>query len=512
MLTRVRLSRQDGSALITALMVMMIILPFGLALLSIVDTQAHDSGKERSRDRAFNLADSALTSGAFALNRYAWPATAAGAPSNTSASGSAALCGTVPYGATLGASTFAGSATARLQPNLNASYDDAAYTGATWQLNVCDDDPTHAGPTVWKDTLLTSQMNYDANANQLAWIRSEAHVDGRKRVVAALVRVTQSPALSSKYGLVTGRMNADITNSVGAVLGGGLLNQVSTRLLGTEPLVAADPLHVTSPPSSGVTAVRCGALDGCLTGAIGGAAALPAVNTLVTGGKLVQSTSPMAASAASIAQLKQQAMITNTYVASAAGSASSSSPPACPIPAGANANTIVYIEQVGVGTVGSTVGGPGDQFCVLDVSSNVSFKALIIGSGRVVLRGNNTTAGGTFTGLVYALNQQRATAQLGDAATPTREVIRIDRGAHVRGGVAADGKSAQVGVYPPPVCNANSFLNLDCLISGIVGILGILDDYNPAIRSDVSVMNNVKIFESAGIERGTYRDIAGEVR
>jgi hypothetical protein len=290
MLSRSTLRSQDGSVLVTALMVMMIILPLGFALLSIVDTQARDSGRERSRDRAFNLADSALTSGAFALNRAAWPVTAAGAPSNTAATGSAAICGTVPYGATLGATTFTGSATARLQPNLNASYEDAAYTGATWQLNVCDDDPTNPGPAVWKDSLLTAKMNYDANANQLVWMRSEAHVDGRKRVLAALVRVNQTPALSSKYGLVTGRMNADITNSVGTVLGGPLLGQVSSHLLGTQPLVAADPLHVTTPPSSGVTAVRCGLLDGCLTGAIGGAAALPAVNALVTGGKLVQST------------------------------------------------------------------------------------------------------------------------------------------------------------------------------------------------------------------------------
>ncbi|MEA2219609.1 MAG: hypothetical protein QOJ35_2235 [Solirubrobacteraceae bacterium] len=508
MLTRVGFRSQDGSALITALMVMMIILPMGLALLSIVDTQAHDSGKERSRDRAFNLADSALSSGAFALNRYAWPATAASAPNNTGTA-AGAICGTVPYGATLGATTFAGSTTARLQPNLNASYDDPAYAGATWQLNACDDDPSNPGPTVWKDALLTSKMNYDANANQLVWLRAEAHVDGRKRVLAALVRVNQSPALASKFGLVTGRINADITNSVGAVLGGPLLSQVSSDLLGAHPLVAADPLHVTTPPSSGILAVRCGALDGCLTGAIGGAAALSAVNTLVTGGKLVQSTSPTAASAASIAQLKQQAMITNTYVGTpVAGSASSSSPPACPIPAGANANTIVYIEQVGVGTPGSTVGGPGDQFCVLDVSANPSFKALIIGSGRVVLRGNNTAAGGTFTGVVYALNEQRAT--LGDAALPTREVIRIDRGAHVRGGVAADGKSAQVGTYPPPVCDANSFLNLDCTVAGIIGILGVLDTYNPAIRSDVSTMNALKVYDAAAVVPGTYRDIAGE--
>jgi Tfp pilus assembly protein PilX len=504
MLTRASLRRQDGSALITALMVMLVMLPIGMALLAIVDTQARNSGQERSRDRAFNLADSALTSAAFNLARFAWPASQASAPSNSGSVGTPGTCGATSYGATLGAETNPGSATARLQPNLNASYDDSAYAGATWQINVCDDDTS--GPGVWKDALLGG-ANYDGNHNQLVWVRSEANVDGHRRVLAALVRVEQSPALSSKFGLVTGRMNAEVTNTLGAVLGGPLLSDLAESLLGTSPLVAPDPIANTSPPSSGVTAVRCGALDGCLTGAIGGAAALSLVNTLVTGGKLVQSTSPTATSAASIAQLKQQATNSGTYVTSTAGSASSANPPACTIPAGAGPSTVVYIEQVGTTGVAGTDGGPGDQFCVLDVSGNVTFKALVIGRGRVVVRGNNTYKGGTFSGLLYALNEQRAT--LGDAANPAREVVRIDHGAHVVGGVAADGKSAQVGVYPPPVCDPTAILGLGCVIAGIVNIVGILDSYNPAIQADVGTMNAVKIYDSTAVVSGTYHDIAG---
>ena len=62
-------------------------------------------------------------------------------------------------------------------PNLNASFDDSAYTGATWQINVCDDDPHGAGATVWSDGLLDG-TNYDANGNSLVWVRSEATVEG----------------------------------------------------------------------------------------------------------------------------------------------------------------------------------------------------------------------------------------------------------------------------------------------------------------------------------------------
>jgi Tfp pilus assembly protein PilX len=518
MLKRGNFRSEDGSVVITALMVMLIVLPLGLALLSMVDTQARDSGRERTRDRAFNLADSALTSAAFNLSRFAWPANASSAPSNTSATGTSAICNTASYGATLGAATNTGSATSKLQPNLNATYDDSAYTGATWQINVCDDDPATA---VWSNSLLTSNHNYDENGNQKVWVRSQATVGGRTRVLAALVKVTQTPALSSTYGLITGRMNADLTNSLNVVLSNGLIGSLAGGLLGSDPLVAPDPTAVTTPPTSGVTAVRCGALDGCLTGALGAASAVSAVNALVTGGMLVQSTETTATSDAAVAQIKQQAITSNTYQATTAGSASSASPPACTIPAGANASTIVYIEQVGTsGGAAGTTGGQGDQFCSIDVTSGVTYKALIIGSGRVVLRGNNTSVTNgttnTFKGLVYALNLQRKTA-LGDAALPTREVIRIDQGAHVKGGVAADGKSAQVGVYPPPTCTSIIVgippLTADvgtCVTGLLTTLLSNVTSYNPAIQADVSLMNAVKIFDTAGIVAGTYHDVAGE--
>jgi hypothetical protein len=509
MLTRATWRREDGSALITALMVILVMLPIGMALLAIVDTQARNSDSERTRDRAFNLADSALTSAAFNLGRSSWPTTAAAAPSNVGPVGVSGPCSGSTYGATLGAATNSNSATSKLQPNLNASYDDSAYTGATWQINVCDDDPSNAGPTIWKDSLLNSS-NYDANANHLVWVRSEAKVGNHRRVLAALVRAKQTPALSSKYGLLTGRMNAEVSNVLGTTLTGGLLGSVVSSLLQTQPLVAADTsLTPTTPASTGVTGVRCGALDGCLTGTLGSLGSVAAFNTIVTGGKLVQATSTTATSPAAIEQLRQQAERSGTYVDESPGSSSPTTPPACSIPASANATTVVYIDVVGTTGPPHGVGGRGDRYCLVDVSGGKAYKALVIGHGRVVLRGNNTTNGGTFTGLVYALNQQRDT--LGDAATPTREIVRIDQGAHVVGGVAADGKSAQVGIYPP--VTPCGLLGLDCLIGELLNTtLGWLSSYNPAIQAKVSVMDEVKIYDAATIVPGTYRDIIGETR
>lgn len=512
-LTRPMLQREEGSIVTTAVLVMAIMIPIGLALLAIVDTQARESGTERTRDRAFNLADSALQSAAFSFGRGAWPAAAGSAPSNSGATGTSMTCGLASYGATLGAATNAGSATARLQPNLNATYDDAAYAGAAWQINVCDNDLTSPGPTVWRENLLTTQRNYDQNGDELVWVRAQATVGGKRRVLAAQVRVEETSAFNSKYGLITGRMNAELTNTAGVVLSGSLVGNLVGGLLGSDPLVAPDASANTTPPTSGVTAVRCGALDGCLAGALGGlSSSVAPLSTLIGGGKLVQTTSPTATDVATIGQLKQQAINSGTYVASTSGSASASTPPACTIPAAANSDTVVYIDQVGSGNTGAAQ-GPGDQYCVLDVSANKTYKALVIGAGRVVIRGNNTTNSGTvntFRGLLYALNTQRA--WLGDAALPGREVVRIDRGAHVVGGVAADGKSAQVGIYPPGLCTSLVLLGIDvgCALSQLTSMLGILNTYNPAITSNVAVMNAVKSYGSARVVSGTYVDVAGE--
>lgn len=513
MLIRRKLAGEQGSVVVIAVFVLAIIIPLGLALLAIVDNQTRESGVERSRDRAFNLADSALHSAAFSLGRGGWPASAGSAPSNTGATGTMMDCGLASYGATLGAPTNTGSATARLQPNLNASYDDAAYTGATWQINVCDNDTAGPGPTIWRESLLTSSKNFDQNGDELVWVRSEAAVAGKRRVLAALVRVEETPAFSSKYGLITGSMNAEVSNSLGTLLSGSVLDGVTSALLGTDPLVAPDPTADTTPPTSGVTAVRCGLLEGCLAGTIGGlSSSVAPLSTLIGGGKLVQTTSPTATSVATIGQLKQQAINSGTYVASTSGHASPSSAPACTIPAAANADTVVYIDEVGTTSTSHTIGGPGDQYCVLDVSVAKAYKALVINSGRVVLRGNDTTTNtatvNNFRGLLYALNTQRE--WLGDASPTVREVIRIEQGARVIGGVAADGKSAQVSIIPPVVdCG---LLGVNCALSNLLSsTLDILNPYNPAITSNVSVMQAVKSYGSAGVVPGTYDDVVGDV-
>ncbi|MDT7572294.1 MAG: hypothetical protein QOE05_2468, partial [Actinomycetota bacterium] len=458
---------ERGVALITALLATMAMLALGMALLSIVDTQASQSSQERSRDRAFNLSESVLSSQAFVLSRF-WPRVV---PDEGEFTCNDADAG---FGDIIGATTDAVDAVDRLRANLNASSTDKAFDGASWQVNMCDDDGTS---TVWDDSLLTTQKNWDKNLNNLIWVRVQSTVEDKTRSIAGLVRVRTAQPFQSKFGLVSGTVTDDLgttINTLASNAAGGVLSS----LLNTTPTVATDPTQaVTSPPSSGVTGLRCGALDmkaiplsTCISGtlgALGSSDGLPIVSTLLTGGKLVQYPTSTTTSAASIAQLRAQAVASKTYYSLSAGSASTATSGAAATPAcdfstntgSRTSDTVVFFEKVGT----------GDQYCRIDVGSGVRWKALVIGSGRVIIRGNGTTTAAptfgaspevaqtnTFSGVVYALNLQRHPVAdgglgLGDGASPGREVVRIDNGAHVKGAVNADGKSGRVGVYPPGI-------------------------------------------------------------
>lgn len=469
-------AEERGSAMITALLCTVITLGLGLALLSIVDTQARESGNDRTRDRGFNLSESVLTSQAFVLGRN-WPDIVPVGNPACAAEGAG-------FNDEIGASTPASAASGRLLGNLNASYTDAAYAGATWQVNICDDVD---GSTVWSDGLL-SNPSWDANANEKVWVRAQSTVGGKTRALVGLVQVRTTPALNSKFGLVSGGLTDDLGTTVNT-LGSNMLGGVLGGLLGTTPTVAADPAKTPS----GVTGLRCGLADiqaipasTCVAGTIGALGALPVVSNLLTGGRIEQFPSRTAMSPDAIRQLRSQAKgPSGQYIAQIAAGAAN-----CGITLPSDPDAVVFVERI----------GNGDQSCVVNVGAGVQYKALVIGSGRLVLRGNGTTTAApqrsvsvpqtnTFSGVVYALNQQRHPVAeggegLGDAASPGREVVRIENGAHVLGGVYADGRSAKVGIYPPNLTvNTNSLVSsllcpgalcaLAPTLNGLVGTLGV---------------------------------------
>ncbi len=542
-----RLRRDErGSALVIAIMTTAVLLALGLALLAIVDTQATESASDRTRDRTFNLSESVLNSEAFVLGR-SWPATMP-SPNST--------CGTAGMGFmdTLGTAAGGDARSALLRPNLNASYTDASYSGATWQVNVCDDS---GGSTVWNNQLLTTQKAYDSNANNMVWVRAQATVGSVTRAITGLVRVRTSNAVNSKYGLVAGNVSDDLGPVTSALTSAPLVTAVTSSLLNpASPPVLADPAYPV--PASGVTGVRCGLLDNvlavktCVTGAIGALSQVPLVNTLVGQSKFEQFPSVSSTSPTTIGQLRTQAKTSpGVYMATAPGATLPDSAPSCAI-TGAASDSVVFIEKVGT----------GDQYCYVSVSSSVTYKALVIGSGRVIIRGNNAittyaTAGtNRFTGVVYALNNQSSAAEQASANSP-KELIHVEKGARVTGAVHADGKNATIGLIAPDF-DTNALINgllcpgLLCAVvaptlTGLLGTLGVsgvvnalingqclvtlpilgctvslpglglntvvggitaqLSTYGSAIHSDVATINNLKVYGTSGVVSGSFRDL-----
>jgi len=492
---------EKGSALITALLATMLMLGLGFALLSIVDTQASESSRERSRDRAFNLSETLLTSEAFVLGRN-WPSSAPAGACKTTGGFDDALGNPAPA---------ATPEAARLRRNLDSNYDpavDSAYAGAVWQIHLCDDnDADGAGPlagsTVWDDALLNNSAA-DVNANNKLWVHAQSTVQGRTRAVVGLVRARTKPALNARYGLVAGGLADDLGASLNTITNQGVLGKTLSAngigLLDTTPTVATDPT-AGAPTPNGITGVRCGALDlkdgsTCVTGTVGAAGAIPLVSDLVTGGSVENFPSKTSTSDDNIARLRAQARASGTYTPVSAGTApvgsgtllnptdtapaAPATVAACTLTGSPTASSVVFIEQVGDTGTANSIGGPGDQYCSIDVGLAKQYKAIIVASGRIVIRGDNTTtastntAVNTFKGVIYALNLQRLPVAdgghgLGDAAEPGREVVRIDRGAHVRGAVNADGKSGKVGIYPPPITISTTTL-INSLIPCTVGL------------------------------------------
>lgn len=61
--------REEGNALVIAVMMLMLMLAIGLSTLATVDTQTDVSKKERERESTFNLTEAVLNAQTFVLGR-----------------------------------------------------------------------------------------------------------------------------------------------------------------------------------------------------------------------------------------------------------------------------------------------------------------------------------------------------------------------------------------------------------------------------------------------------------
>ena len=199
-----RLRRERGTAMVIAIMVVLIMTALALGTFTFVEGQQRASAGERVRDSAYNLAEAGLES-AVAYLTVKWPIAAR------------------PYGYnatnTSGADCGPGSALADDCPDpssVTSSFNSASsqqdYAGApVWTTTVVDNGAPATpactslgltGSCFYRESLTCvpagtpatcTKPRYDANGDGAVWVRSQAIVQGRKRIIVALVKPQQQP-------------------------------------------------------------------------------------------------------------------------------------------------------------------------------------------------------------------------------------------------------------------------------------------------------------------------------
>jgi hypothetical protein len=454
----------------------MITLALGLAMLSVVDTQAQQSGRQRVAESTFNLAEGAANA-ATAVLADGWPAR------------TTATCATPMAQGGLDAPADPVTVPERIRAILASSYADGDYgDGASWELHLCDDGLSGVHQTTWSEDALT-QPAWDQNGDGQMWIRAQATVRGRRQAMARLVQVGTASPLPTGYAAIAGQLSftGDLSVTLNSLLTGNLLGPFVDLLVSNDKLI-----------KGGKLGIRCGLLPSlCTASASAAVHTIPLLQSTLLGTSVEQYGAPYALRSDDVDDLVRQATTTSTSVAQVAAGAS------C-IPSGADTTDVVYIEKVGDGTGQCTV-------------PQRTQRIVIVGQGGIKVAAN-----ASFTGVLLALNRQAPAKTL-------REVVTVGAGAKVTGAVFVDG-GGTIGLPQPnlDLCAADSGIlgrilgGVTCTLSHLLnttdttaevqslvtGLLPQLSGYGPAIVYGAAQIAAVKTHASVTPVPNTYMQIA----
>lgn len=381
---RVRQLRGEaGIAIPVALMICFLMLAIGLAIVSSSDRQNLQAGAERVQENSLMLSEASLNAQAnlFAAN---WPGSSGTAFATCTQASTSTAC------------ADAG--------NLLRGFTNDDFTNATWALSVRD----NGTGNYYDDTATASQPAYDASGpsgtkDNMVWLRAQATVRGRTRVVVALLR-SFPVGQNFPRGVVTA-------------------GSFSTSNAGKKPFV--------DPGSGPGINVRCTPGAGAPTRND------PCLNFYATKGQVwppsytADTSIPNAMSASDVAALRTKAQAAGTYYGGC--------------PASLPSATLTFIETGGCSYSGNA-----------QVNSATNPGMLVINSGGITLGG-----GMNFYGIIYAVNAGGSNSQslvsIGGDAQVTGAVV-VDG----NGGVTA-GSSKMNIVYDANAFNVislNSSVNI----------------------------------------------------
>jgi Tfp pilus assembly protein PilX len=190
-----RLADPRGSALVPALMITVMMLGFGMAMLTLVEGNQSDSRRERERESSFELAEGVLNAQIYRLSTR-WPSKVSAAyPAVCTAASSQTDC----------------------PGSLDSNFTGADYTKAVqWKVQVRDN--SSSSTDFYTESVVGSggTAAQDLNDDNFLWVRAEATVAGRKRVLVALVEAENVALNFPNATLVAGKF--EVSNSGNKVM------------------------------------------------------------------------------------------------------------------------------------------------------------------------------------------------------------------------------------------------------------------------------------------------------
>jgi hypothetical protein len=170
---------------VTAIIVMVLILSFGLALFAWVDGQQQLDQNERQRDSSFNVAEGVLNAETFLVGRQ-WPTADSPAPTCNSSATAVAGCPSPAW--------------------VSASLGGADYARtAGWNVAVFDNQRPDLGYYEEGVTNASDVPRYDANGDGRIWVRAQGLVTDRVKTLVAQIRLqrTGDEAIDIPHNMIT---------------------------------------------------------------------------------------------------------------------------------------------------------------------------------------------------------------------------------------------------------------------------------------------------------------------
>lgn len=223
--------------MVIAIMVVLVMLAMGLGTFTFVEGQQRASADERVKDSAYNLAEAGLESAVAYLGAQALTSAAPWGHKTAQSSGTAGTCGPAAISTDIcpDPSSVTSSFTSTAA---DGSYNQPDYAGApVWTTTVRDNSlPSGAcaslnlsGSCFYRESTTGTTAEYDANGDGAVWVRSQATVRGRTRILVALVKPQAVPmpyprlAISAYDVLVDNTLNQKVIDTQGTAATPGLV-------------------------------------------------------------------------------------------------------------------------------------------------------------------------------------------------------------------------------------------------------------------------------------------------